>query len=345
MLFYLDEQDKTALYDVKPCTLQDLNWVEKDLENLVANHIDRIILEDQLLVIHQERQYQEEPDLMALDKKGALHIFELKRWQSSPENLLQVLRYGQRFGQYDFSSLNHLFQSYVLKMHESAQRGLDDVHQEHFELPEKLAKASFNNQQRFIVMTNGLDQRTIDAIEYWKKHNLPVSGLVYQAYKTNSGDALFEIRPYGPEGDTFTQLNEGLRVVNTNVTYMQKAWRDMLEREKASAYYERKTAVRGIPKGSPIALYHTGVGIIALGRTTDTFRRAPCGEDPDEEYFVPCKFDFKVDPIREKHRAVTAREINDYLHASHRFRLTVYTLPGEAEKFIADQLRQKMTKA
>ena len=46
----------------------------------------------------QSRRWQEEPDLMAVDKNGYLYIFELKAWESHPSNLLQVLRYAQLYG-------------------------------------------------------------------------------------------------------------------------------------------------------------------------------------------------------------------------------------------------------
>lgn len=79
MLFCLNREDKSTLSDVHSTTLDALGWLEQDLEHLVAQHIDRIVREDQLLVISQERKYQEEPDILAVDRSGALHIFELKR--------------------------------------------------------------------------------------------------------------------------------------------------------------------------------------------------------------------------------------------------------------------------
>lgn len=341
MLFYLKETDKSALEEVRPTTLQKLGWVEKDLENLVARHIDRIVREDQLLVIHQERRYQEEPDILALDKEATLNIFELKRWSSSPENLLQVLRYGQRFGQYDYVALDYLFQSYMMRVGGATRKALAVAHQEYFELPEPLLLSAFNCRQNFVVVTDGLDRPTREAIDYWSKHSLPVTALTYRIYRTTNGDLLFEARPYGPEGDTFEELPEGLVVINTNSTYMPDAWKEMFEHQRASAYYDRKTAVCGIAKGNPIALYHRGIGIVAFGKTLDTFRRAPYGNDPDEEYYVPCEFEITVDPITEREKAVTAREVNDFLGASHRFRLTRYTLPSEAVEFVRDKLRQK----
>lgn len=341
MLFYLDENDKSVLSEVPASTLEQFGWLEKDLEELVAKHIDKVVREDQLLVIHQERRYQEEPDILALDRQGNLHIFELKRWKSSSENLLQVLRYGQIFGQRDYSGLNYLFHNYLLRVGGTNQRELVDAHKEYFELDEPLNKSDFNEGQRFVVVTDGLDRETREAIDYWSRHGLPVTALAYQVYRTTNGDLLFDVQPYGPEGDTFVEAPDGLVVINTNSTYMADAWREMLEQQKVAAYYGRKTAVTGIAKGSPVALYHTGVGIVAFGKATDTFRRAPCGEDPDEEYYVPCEFETIVNPVEEPDKAVTAREVNEALGASHRFRLTAYTLPPEAVDFVRKTLREK----
>ncbi|WP_423820699.1 hypothetical protein V5738_10180 [Salinisphaera sp. SPP-AMP-43] len=341
MLFYLDDDNKSEITEVPASTLARLGWLEKDLEELIAKHIDKVVREDQLFVIHQERRYQEEPDILAIDRYGHLHIFELKRWRSSPENLLQVLRYGQIFGQYDFSGLNHLFRNYLLRIGGVSQRDLSDAHREYFELEEALPKDSFNQEQRFVVVTDGLDRDTREAIDYWSGHGLAVTALSYQVYRTKSNDLLFEVRPYGPEGDTFMELPDGLSVINTNATYMPDAWKDMLSQEKAAAYYGRKTAVSSISKGSPVALYHTGVGIIAFGKTTDTFRRAPCGSDPDAEYYLPCEFETTVNPITEPEKAITARDINKQLASSYRFRLTAYTLPPEAVDFVRNKLRER----
>ncbi|WP_018233695.1 PDDEXK family nuclease [Thioalkalivibrio thiocyanodenitrificans] len=341
MLFYLDDHDKTSLTEVPASSLATLGWLEKDLEEMLAKHIDKVVREDQLLVIHQERRYQEEPDILGLDESGNLHIFELKRWRSSSENLLQVLRYGQRFGRYDYDGLNHLFRNYLLRVGSAPERELVVAHKEYFELEEALSISTFNKEQRFVVVTDGLDRETREAIDYWSQHGLPVAALPYHVYRTNSGDLLFEVWPYGPKGDTFMEIPDGLVVVNTNSTYMPDVWKEMLSEQKAAAYYGRKTAVSGIPKGSPIALYHTGVGIIAFGRTTDTLRRAPCGDDPDEEYYVPCEFEAMVDPVSEPHKAVSAREVNEALGASHRFRLTAYTLPPDAVEFVRKSLREK----
>src|SRR5690606_23063527 len=100
-------------------------------------------------------------------REGNLYIFELKRWVSSAENLLQVLRYGQVFGQYDYAALDHLFQSYLGRVGSTEKKPLMTAHKAHFELTEELPSVKFNERQRFIVVTNGLDRQTREAIDYW----------------------------------------------------------------------------------------------------------------------------------------------------------------------------------
>ncbi len=86
--------------------------MERKSSNLGSKKIDEIVRTDQLMLIMQERSRQEEPDILAINQHGTLFIFELKRWENKSENILQVLRYGQKFGRYDYDKLNHFFLSY-----------------------------------------------------------------------------------------------------------------------------------------------------------------------------------------------------------------------------------------
>ena len=100
MLYKLntDEIESSRRIDIR--TPADFDLKEQDIENFLKSRLGEIVSEDQLMLIGQERKGQEEADLLALDKDGILYIFELKRWQSDQENILQVMRYGQIFGRY-----------------------------------------------------------------------------------------------------------------------------------------------------------------------------------------------------------------------------------------------------
>ena len=78
MLFYLNNSDRTQIKAVKNRTFADINWTEKDLENLIATNIAKLIPEDQLMVLFQQKPFDEAADIYALNKRGDLYIFELK---------------------------------------------------------------------------------------------------------------------------------------------------------------------------------------------------------------------------------------------------------------------------
>lgn len=163
MLYSIEKktaQEEPAMKPVPLSTLARAGWVEKDLENILAQRIDCVIRGDQLMVISQETRFQEEADILALDDKGTLYIFELKRWQGEQANLLQVIRYGQIFGQYRYTDLEDLFRKYIGEPTAS----LDEDHAQHFELAEKLKRDSFNTTQRFVVVTAGVDIETLNHV-------------------------------------------------------------------------------------------------------------------------------------------------------------------------------------
>ena len=296
---------------------------EKDIEVFFATHLHELIPEDQLMLIGQERQRQEEADLFALDRKGTLYIFELKRWQSAAENLLQVMRYGQLFGRYNYSALQDL-----AHRHQKLEGELREKHKAHFDLAEALPEAAFNQDQVFVVVTNGVDRDTLDAIKYWKQKGVRIDSLTYRIYKVEEKAHLwFDL--YNPEQDVILEENLGIYCVNTNATYMANAWSEMLAKKRASAYYVRKYAVAGIPKGSTVYLYQTGVGIIAKGKTTGTLQKADYEGDPEAEYYVPLDFVWKLGSQSEWGKAVRAREINNALGTGHRFRQTAFSISTE----------------
>lgn len=76
----------------RPELLQSFDINERQLQNILFQSLNTLFPDDELIPLMQSRQWQEEPDLMAVDKDGKLYIFELKAWQSHPSNLLQVLR-------------------------------------------------------------------------------------------------------------------------------------------------------------------------------------------------------------------------------------------------------------
>lgn len=324
MLFELPEskEGKKGLESIKVSSLNDAGWKEKDLENLLTNNITRLVREEYLMPISQERPMQEEPDILALDKDGILHIFELKRAKSEPKHLLQVMRYGQRFGVYDYEQLNKKYQNFE----KGSEKDLQEAHKEYFGLEEKLPKKEFNKNQKFIVVTNGLDRETLRSIIHWREKGLPIDPLTYNIYNVGN-HFLLDFNPYGGQEDEYSIAETRNHIVNTNVTHRPEAYKDMLAQNKASAYGSRVTAVDSIKKGDRVFLYHTGVGICAVGRAKANVKST----SDNDEHYVKCTFRKNIDPVKNSNNTLSAQEINEALGTRWSFRNTRFSTISDEE--------------
>jgi len=286
---------------------------------------------------------KEEPDILALDERGVLYIFELKRWEGRSENLLQALRYGQKFGRYDYEKLNWYYQSYSHRKGDGIS--LDTAHREFFGLDSPVPREKFNHEQQFVIVTNGLDYDTWDAIAYWKQKGLRITPLIYRLFRMNS-ELFIDFDPYGPIPDAPKQLQGGLFVVNTNKTYMPDAYKDMVTMRKASAYYGNKYSISGIKSGNIVCLYHVDTGVIGIGKAKTDYQICEIDGDEGEEYYVPIDFEYLVDIQQEdwQQKAIHPWEINGHFNTGYRFRQTVFQLPFEYAKFIRTQFKEKGVK-
>ena len=92
--------------------LIDFHIDERKFQDILFRSLDRLFPDDELIMLMQSQRWREEPDLMALDKNANLYIFELKAWESIQENILQVLRYGQLYGDADLEKITHWFNKF-----------------------------------------------------------------------------------------------------------------------------------------------------------------------------------------------------------------------------------------
>ncbi|WP_312060879.1 hypothetical protein [Anaerotignum sp.] len=281
MLYKLDTQ-KIDYKKVNRVTLNDIGWKEVDLQKLLSKHMQDLIYSNDLMTIFNERPRQEEPDILALDKAGDLYIFELKRWSSGQENLLQVLRYGQLFGNSNYDELNELFQKYS-----SSSEDLSNVHTQYFGLEDGscLKKEEFNQQQHFLIVTNGLDQKTVEAISYWKKNGLNIDGIIYWVFEVN-GEYFIEFNMYSPiEG--YLEYESNNYVLNTNYSNNKQHNKDMLQEHKAAAYYPGwREKIEKLQKGDTVFLYKSGTGIVAYGVADGKLKKRDCDGKKDYEYYM-----------------------------------------------------------
>ena len=130
----------------------DLQRTEKDLENLLADHLLDVLFEDvALMPIFQERSLQAEADIYALNKVGDLVIFELKRGLAYEDAVLQAIRYAQDAGQWLYSKLQCRYDVY-LQRKAMPTTDLREAHKEAFQLESALPVAKFNCRQHLYIV-------------------------------------------------------------------------------------------------------------------------------------------------------------------------------------------------
>jgi hypothetical protein len=334
MLLNVDTEARLAT-KARSVRLSYFELDERGLQDILFRALDRLIPDDELLLIMQSRHWREEPDLMAFDAQGTLYIFELKAWESHSENILQALRYGQIYGQYNYEQLDQIFRSFY-----TGKKSLQDAHQATFDV--ELAKDDFNAKQVFVVMTNGLDHKTREAVQYWRCRGLDVRPWVYRVYCDADHKMLLEVSRFATVDDPYEDIQEGYYIVNTNCRNDTQDHDIMLKEHVAAAFFTPwKEKIARISKGDVVFLYQSGVGIVAVGVANGKLKKRPYQENPDylgEDFSMPLtKFQLIEDPI-------TAAEIKQVCGVNYRFMSTLFSIDEEAGRKLDAIIRSKSKK-
>lgn len=321
--------------------LQPLPWVEetqlqateKDLENLLVEHLLDVLFEDTpLLPIFQERQLQAEADIYALDKKGNLVIFELKRGIASEGAVAQVLKYAQDAGQWHYSELQRRF-DILLEKREEPSANLAEVHREAFRLEDALTPADFNRGQHLYVVGTAADEGLILAIDYWKTRGLSIEFLPYRIYQLH-GERFFEFYAVPYDRHRNRASRKGV-LFDTNRTWSESAVWDMMEKGRVAAYGNAKHEVDYLYRGDVVFYYHRGCGVIAAAEVIGPVRV----DDENDERFLRVSFLTPVPRRDEDMRGMdiaTVFEVTGKSFFLAKTRKVPYLDPQETEKLLVD---------
>lgn len=335
MLLNVDPKSRAAVR-VIGSPLKAFGLDERALQDVLFRSLDRLLGEDELLVLMQSRRWQEEPDLMALDRGGRLYIFEIKLWESRHENLLQALRYGQINGSLDYDGLDDLWRRTT-----NPDRSLAEAHKAKFEI--ELPRDQFNRAQVFVVLTNGLDADTRRGIKYWRRAGLDIRPWIYRAYEVG-GKLLLEISPFRTEDDPLEDQAEGqgngFYIVNTNFGNDPSDDAAMLTERKVAAFFAPwKLKIARLKRNDNVFLYRSGTGIVAFGRADGKLRKSAYhGEAAhSNEEFAMGLIDFVVaDP------PISAAEIKSLTgNPDLVFRQTMFSLDVESGERLLELARAR----
>ena len=331
MLFEL-ETDKQVIRRQPSKTLADIGWQESHLQELLFKNLEKVLEDNELLLIMQSRSWQEEPDLMALNQSGDLYIFELKAWEAASFNLLQALRYGQIYGQYDYDRLNDIYK----KTFPGGDELLDTLN-EKFSV--ELQHSDINQKQHFVVITNGLDFRTREAILYWRSQGLDITGWVYRIYTVGS-KTLFEMNTFEIAENPYSDVSEGYFILNTNISTSEDHDSDMVGNGKAAAYFDPwKRNIEKLRHGNVVFLYRSGQGIVGMGVASGKVEMRDYEGDPNrrnEEYFQ------KLNNYHKLRAPLSASKIKELTGVNYVFMSTMFNVDAESghriESYIKDNL-------
>lgn len=290
MLLELDLKSKITTR-IQPRRLSDFGLDERGLQSYLFKNLDKLLPEDELMIIAQSAQGNEEPDMFAFDKEGRLYIFELKIWEAKNENLLQALKYGQIFGQKEYSFFEKLF-----KRDNKIPLSLQEAHKNHFDLPKELEIEKFNaEKQVFIVLTNGIDFKTREAILYWKAQGLEVRSWIYRVYGDTAKKLVqLEINPYRATDMPYEDKSDGFYFVNTNMKNNPTGEDEatMFREQIVATYFDHwKEKMNLLNKGNTVFLYRSGQnnGIVAMGEVEGEVKARDYKGYSNEEYYRKLK--------------------------------------------------------
>ena len=235
--------------------------LEKDLEDLLAKHLwDVLFSGSPLMPIDQERPWQPDGDIYALDEQGAVVIFELKRANVDVGAVHQSLRYCEKASRFTYEDLQKKLRRYE----EKQDLNLQFEHQSFFQLERPLDQSAFNRNQHLIIVGSAGDSELIRNVDYWKRKGLSISFIPYRVYHI-AGESYFEFFSLPYDEHTNPGDAKGI-MVDTNKTWDEEGIWYMCERERVAVFGEIKDAVKTFKKSDIAFIYHKGCGIVAAGK-------------------------------------------------------------------------------
>lgn len=330
MLYKVDkvskELDKLEFY-----SFEDLGKLEKDLENIMVQNIKTLFLDNtQIMTIFQETNWQEEPDICAVDKEGNLILFELKRHNADGRTTMQILRYSEIFGQKTYRELNNYFKKFI-----GSDVDLAAEHKVAFNLEKELKHDEFNQKQKLIIIGNSMDWNLIESIDYWKRQGVNIEFTPYRIYKIED-EYYFEFfsKPHD------YHLNPRYRkavLFDTNKSYDENEENllDMFENNKVSAYGNAKRYIDYINRDDLVLYYRKGWGVIGAGIVT-----SENSFDIGNERYKNVKFLTEIPNNKEEANRlnyISASELKEILKKDFYFASTIktpYLTYEEGEKLV-----------
>jgi len=239
--------------------------LEKNLENLLADSLLDVLFEgNELMPILQERSQQEEADIYALNEKGELILFELKRGGAGADAVHQLLRYCEKAAHWKYERLQEMLITYS----KGKSADLQEEHRINFDLEHPLEKSAFNRQQRMIVIGSAANEDLIHNVEYWKSKGLLIDFIPYRVYAMKNGEAkehYFEFFSIPFDRHSNPAHVKGV-LFDTCLSHIPDSIWYMCQNNRGAAFGDQSHVVNYLNKNDIVFLYHKWAGIVAAGK-------------------------------------------------------------------------------
>ena len=260
MLYKLGKTSAGKFESLDPLPFEGLPK-EKELENLIAQNLWDVLFEgSKLMPVSQERAWQPEPDIYALNEVGDLVIFELKRQDVGGGAVHQALRYCEKAARFEYDDLERMFRKY----RPGKLLPLQEEHRQSFELEHPLDKSAFNQRQHLMVIGSAADEELICNVDYWKSRGLSLDFVPYRMYEIH-GEKYFEFFSLPYDRHSNPRDTKGV-IFDTNRSYDEQSIWYMCQNERVAAFGDIKGIVHSLKRGDTVFLYHKGHGIVAAGK-------------------------------------------------------------------------------
>lgn len=317
---------------IEPVGFKDfasIGHLEKDLEELIASSLLEVLFEDaSLMPVFQERQYQAEADVYALNRAGELTLFELKRGAAGEGAVHQALRYAQEAGQWSYEQLQRKFKQYV-----GNEVDLREAHQEAFELEHALDPKEINRKQHLVIIGSAADETLINAVDYWKTQGLSINFLPYRVFQIG-GESYFEF--FAPPYDRHKNPDATKGVLfDTNRSWDETSIWYMMENQRVAAFGDAKRFVEYVHPGDIVFFSHKLVGLVAAARV----KKGPVRSAEPEILYRDVEFLTRVPTRNEELRGMPFRRVSEITGKNFYWARTIkvpYLTKEEADELVVE---------
>ena len=318
---------------IPPVAIDAFGEDEKKLEACLTELIGDVLFPE-LLVFGNERSFQKEPDIFAVNGRGDLVVFELKvGGQYDRGKTLQAMDYAQRYSHWRYAAINQHYKKCF-----GDEKEFNESFEEHYGY--KIEESDFNRKQKIIVISHSSSIDTFNVASYWRDKGIDIQEYFYRFYEIGE-KIYFELSNelYNPSD------NKGSCWINTNVKYGEYCYLDMVKHQKVAAYGSRGDLIGKWLNKATIFLYHNGYGIIAAGTGTSKIQETEYHEEEsdygDDERNMQLKnfisgVNLETEEIK---KYISAGRIKELLERDFWFANTIVPLSDEEAKILFDECK------